>query len=170
MLHALARRRFGARSLRSFAGFAAIALLVTGAGPLSAHEISAGSLLIAHPYVRATPEGARVAAGYALILNEGEEADRLVDVSGEIAGRAEIHEMAVDDKGVMTMRKVAGGLEVPAGGELSLEPGSYHIMFMDLNRPAREGEYFRGTLTFEKAGTVEVEFAVEAMGESSHNH
>lgn len=157
------------RIARSFLSLAAGLVLSIAALPAAAHEISAGSILIAHPYVREVPEGAKVAGGYALILNEGTEPDRLLAVSGEIAGRAEIHEMKVDDKGVMQMRKVEGGLEVPAGGELSLEPGSYHFMFMDLQRRVKEGDTFRGTLTFEKAGTVEIEFAVDAMG-ARHGH
>lgn len=130
----------------------------------AAHDFEAGSIHIGHPWSREAPDGARVAAGYATIRNEGEEADRLVSVSGEIAGRAEIHEMAVDAQGVMTMRPLGEGIEVPAGGEVELRPGSYHIMFLDLSAAPKEGERFTGTLTFEKAGTVEVWFAVEAMG------
>ena len=53
---------------------------------------------------------------------------------------------------------------------MKLEPGSYHIMFMELKAPAVEGVKFPGTLTFEKAGTVKVEFAVEkAGGEADHS-
>lgn len=139
-------------------------LLFALAQPLFAHEFKAGDLVIGHPWSRATPEGAKVAAGYFKISNSGAEADRLVAVTGEIAGRTEIHEMAVDADGVMTMRPLAGGVEIPAGGTVTLEPGGLHVMFMDLKQGAKEGERFKGTLTFEKAGTVDVEFAVDAMG------
>ena len=71
--------------------------------------------------------------------------------------------MSVDGNGVMTMRPVEA-IEIPAGGTAELKPGGFHIMFLDLKMGAVEGERFKGTLTFEKAGTVEVEFAVEAMG------
>ena len=112
-----------------------------------------------------------MAAGYLVISNEGSTSDRLVSATGEIAGKTEIHEMAVDANGVMTMRPLADGLEIPAGGEVKLEPGSFHIMFMDLKRGAKEGETFKGTLTFEKAGTVNVEFSVDAMGGGGgHDH
>ena len=83
--------------------------------------------------------------------------------TGEIAGRVEIHEMAVDDKGVMTMRPLADGLEIPAGGKAELKPGGFHIM----EHGVKEGDVFKGTLTFEKAGTVDVEYAVEAIGGKS---
>lgn len=153
---------------RSLAGFT-LALIMVLSPSLMAHEFKLGEIDIVHPWSRETPQGAKVAAGYVTIVNRGSEADRLVAVTGEIAGRTEIHEMAVDDKGVMTMRPLADGLEIPAGGEVALKPGGYHIMFLDLTGAPRQGERFSGSLTFEKAGTVEVEFAVDAMaGGSGH--
>lgn len=142
---------------------AAAALLIATALPAAAHDYTAGDISIGHPVSRAAPQGAKVAAGYVTLKNGGPEADRLVSATAEIAGRAEIHEMKVDDKGVMTMRPVEG-VDIPAGGEVALKPGSYHLMFLDLTKLPAKGERFAGTLTFEKAGTVEVEFAVEAMG------
>lgn len=150
------------------AGFSLLLLLAL-CQPLLAHDVKAGSLQIDHPWSRATPEGAKVAAGYVTIRNTGAEADRLISASGAIAGKTEIHEMAVDAQGVMTMRPVAG-VEIPAGGSVELKPGSFHIMFMSLKEGAKEGHPFKGSLTFEKAGTVEVEFSVEAMGgKPGHN-
>lgn len=148
---------------------AAVLLLATMQG-LSAHEFKAGTMDIGHPAARATPAGAKVAAGYLKLKNEGTEADRLISVTSEISEKAEIHEMSVDANGVMTMRGLPNGVEIPAGELVELKPGSYHIMFMNISRPLKEGEKFKGSLTFEKAGTVEVEFAVEAMGKSTdHN-
>lgn len=151
-----------------------LAAFVTMPQPLQAHEFKVGEIEIAHPWSRETPEGAKVAAGYLVVRNNGAEADRLVAVTGEIAGRTEIHEMAVDDKGVMTMRPLGQGIEIPAGGEVELKPRSYHLMFMELKSAPKEGESFAGTLTFEKAGTVEVEFSVDAMGggnaHEGHDH
>lgn len=148
--------------------------LAAFAVPASAHDFAAGDLTIDHPWSRATPEGARVAAGYASITNNGSEADRLIEVRSDMAASSEIHEMAVDGNGVMTMRPLADGIEIPAGGEVKLEPGSFHIMFMGPERQFVEGENFAGTLVFEKAGEVEVEFAVEGMGgpggHSGHDH
>lgn len=151
------------RSPRGGLGLAAFALLLAMGQPLAAHDYKVGDLTIDHPWSRATPPGAKVAAGYATIRNDGSQADRLLAVSGDIAGRAEIHEMSVDNKGVMTMRPVQG-IDIPAGGAAELKPGGFHIMFMDLQAGATEGERFKGSLTFEKAGKVEVEFAVQAAG------
>lgn len=156
--------RFRSLSGRTGMAAATMALLLAMSPPSWAHDFKAGDIEIKHPWSRATPAGAKVAAGYVALRNTGSVADRLVSAEGEIAGRTEIHEMAVDGNGVMTMRPLRDGVEIPAGGEVKLEPGSFHIMFMDLNHGAKEGEMFKGTLTFEKTGTVSVEFAVEAMG------
>jgi copper(I)-binding protein len=142
-------------------------LLAVGfaAPTVSAHDFKAGSLTIEHPWARATPLGAKVGGGYLTILNPEAESDRLVAATADVAGRVEIHEMAVVD-GVMRMRPLENGVEVPAGGSVALKPGSYHLMLMDLTRPLKEGESFSGTLTFEKAGKIEVTFAVAPIGAS----
>lgn len=160
------------RSFEERIGIAAFTLLFLFAllQPLLAHEFKAGEIMIDHPWARATPEGAKVAGGFMVLKNMGSEPDRLVSATAEFAGKTEIHEMAVDDKGVMTMRPLADGLAIPAGGEVELKPGGFHVMFMQINRPAVEGEKLKGTLTFEKAGTVEVEFEVQAMGSGMGGH
>jgi hypothetical protein len=147
-------------------GRAALALLLLLAcipGAL-AHEFKVGDLEVGHPWSRATPPGAKVAGGYFSVTNNGSSPDRLLSISTEIADKAELHEMGVKD-GVMTMRPVSGGLEIPAGGKIALKPGGYHLMFIGLKRQPKQGEKFPATLTFEKAGSVTVEFAVESMGE-----
>jgi copper(I)-binding protein len=141
----------------------ALALLFAGLHGALAHEFKIGDLEIDHPWSRATPPGAQVAGGYFTIVNHGSEADRLVSVTSDISAKAEVHEMGVKD-GVMTMRPVEGGVEIPAGGKGELKPGGYHQMLMGLKRPAKQGESFPATLTFEKAGSVTVEFQVEAIG------
>lgn len=139
------------------------------AAPGSAHDFKAGSIAIDHPWSRATPAGAKVAAGYLTIQNPGDTPDRLVSASAEIAGRTEIHEMAVAN-GVMTMRQIDQGVAVPAKGEARLAPAGIHIMFMDLKRQLKQGESFAGVLTFEKAGEVKVEFAVQSIGATQADH
>lgn len=140
-----------------------LAILFVMSQALMAHEFKTGDLELVHPWSRETPHGAKVAAGYVKIVNHGSQPDRLVAASGAIAGRTEIHEMAVDAKGVMTMRPI-DGIEIPAGGEVELKPGGFHIMFLDLKDAKKKGETFAGSLTFEKAGTVAVEFSVDSMG------
>jgi len=142
--------------------------LVVVAFSASAHDFTVGSLHIEHPWSRATPKGASVGAGYLVIENRGATADRLVSVSSAVSERGEIHEMAVTD-GVMRMRPLARGVEIAPGMTAKIEPGGLHIMFPGLKRPLEKGERFKATLNFEKAGAVEVEFVVEAMG-GDHQH
>jgi len=161
--------------MMSIRSIAIAGALLAGLGAQAfAHDFTVGELEIGHPWSRATPQGARVAAGYASIKNNGAEADRLVEVRSDIAASSEVHEMGVDGNGVMTMRPLGDGVEIPAGEEVKLEPGSFHIMFMGPERQLVEGESFAGTLVFEKAGEVAVEFTVEGMGgaagHSGHNH
>ena len=142
----------------------AIALTLFAALPASAHEYKIGKLEIAHPWVRMTPAGAKVGGGYLVIQNDGNEPDRLVSATApDVSDRVEIHEMSVKD-GVMTMRMLPAGVEIPAGAKVALASGGYHLMMQDLKKPLVQGERFKGTLTFEKAGTLNVEFAVEGMG------
>lgn len=131
--------------------------------PANAHDYKVGSLEIGHPWTRATPKGATVGAGYLKITNKGNVADRLTAASFAGAPRVEIHEMAMEG-GTMKMRELKGGLEIKPGATVELKPGGYHIMFMNLPQPLEKGKRIKGTLTFEKAGPVDVEFTVEVIG------
>lgn len=137
--------------------------LAAASGPAAASSVKVGDLTLTAPWTRATPGGAKVAGGYVTITNTGASADRLISGTFTQAGRVEIHEMAMKD-GVMVMRPLADGLEIPAGGTVTLAPGGFHIMFMDLKQPLKEGETVSGTLTFQKAGTVNVTFDVRGIG------
>lgn len=137
---------------------ASLAVLVTA---VAAHEFKAGALLITHPWMRATPAGADVAGGYLGIVNSG-PADRLLGGSLEGARVVEMHDMTTTG-GVMTMRPT-GPLDIPAGGTLTLAPGGRHLMASGLAHAYVPGTMARGTLVFEHAGTVRVEFAVQAVG------
>ncbi|MEA3070860.1 MAG: periplasmic copper chaperone [Alphaproteobacteria bacterium] len=152
---------------RSACFFAAIFTVALTAA--QARDYKAGSIDIADPWSRATPKGATVAAGYVKITNNGSTPDRLIGGSSDIAPTFEVHEMTMED-GVAKMRPVKGGLEIKPGETVELKPGSYHFMFVGLKKPLSPGEHVKGTLTFEKAGSVSVEFDVRAMGASSGNN
>ena len=139
------------------------------AAPALAHDYSVGALKIGHPWSRATPKAAPVGAGFLTVTNTGTTDDRLVSVAAGVSKTVEIHEMAVID-GVMRMRALDRGLTVPAGGSVTLKPGGLHVMFIDLAAPLEAGRAFKGTLTFEKAGPVEVEFQIEGMSMKPMDH
>jgi copper(I)-binding protein len=131
-----------------------------------AHDFKVGSLVIDHPWARATPGGAKVAAGYMTITNKGAAPDRLIGGSLQRAGRIELHEMRMEGD-VMRMRQLPRGLEIKPGQSVKLAPGGYHLMFMGLKAPLKQGERIKGQLTFEKAGTIDIEYAVESIGAKS---
>jgi hypothetical protein len=139
----------------------------------SAGAVRVGALAIEAPWTRATPQGARVAGGYMRITNTGTQPDRLIGGSFPLAGRFEVHEMAMAN-GVMTMRELAKGLEIGPGQTVELKPGGFHVMFMDLREPVRQGAPIQGTLVFERAGTVEITYQVAPVGArapaSGHSH
>jgi copper(I)-binding protein len=151
------------RMLSAFAAsaFAALSLFV----PVTAfaHDYTAGSIHVEHPWSRETPKGAKVAGGYFVIENKGTTPDRLIGGSAEIAGRFEIHEMKMDN-GVMKMRELEKGIEIAPGKTVKFAPGGYHVMLMDLKKAPQQGESFKGTLVFEKAGKMDVKFVVAPIG------
>ncbi|MCB1638191.1 MAG: copper chaperone PCu(A)C [Thiothrix sp.] len=127
--------------------------------PALAGEYQAGTLVISDPYTRTTPPMASVGGGFLGITNSADEADRLTGAQVDFADAVEIHEMSMTD-GIMKMRKLDQGLEIPAQGRVTLEPGGYHLMFIGLGEALKAGEQHAGTLQFEKAGEVAVVFEV----------
>ena len=142
------------------------ALLLVLALPAAAHQYKVGGIVLHHPWARATPPGATVAAAYVEIINKGAEADRLVSVTSPIAEVAEIHDATVVD-GVSKMRRIEGGLEIAAGATVEIKPGGIHIMLMRLKDTLVENVPVKATLIFEKAGAIEVELVVEKVGATS---
>jgi hypothetical protein len=140
--------------------FAAFCLF---ASPAAAQSYTAGTIEISNPWMRATPKGADVAGGYMTLTNKGTEADRLMGGSIEGVKRFEIHSMAMEG-GVAKMRPVEGGLEIKPGQSVTLTPSSFHVMLIGLKQPFQQGQHVKGTLTFQKAGKVDVEFNVQPIG------
>jgi copper(I)-binding protein len=152
------------------------ALLALSGAPVHAQEIKAGDLVITQAWSRATPGGAKIAGGFLTIENKGTAPDRLVSGAGNIVGKVEIHEMAMN-KGVMTMRPLDKGLPIEPGKTVKLAPGGYHLMLMDLKQPFKQGDKVPLTLEFEKAGKVSLSLDVQGVGAqapggaaSGHDH
>lgn len=149
----------------SFAVMAAFAclFLTFSLGSAFANDYKIGDIEITNVWARATPNGAKVAGGFFTIVNHGKDADRLVSLSSELSDKAQIHSMEMAD-GVMKMRHQADGVVIPAGGTVEFKPGSFHVMFMDLDKTLNKGDEFKAKMVFEKAGTVDVVFTVSGIG------
>jgi copper(I)-binding protein len=126
-----------------------------------------GQVSIENAWARATPPGAKIAAGYLTIRNAG-GADRLVSASSPAAEKVETH-VTLKDGDVSRMRQVKG-YDVPAKGKLELSPGGSHLMLVNINAPLKEGDRVPLVLKFETAGEVKTELAVRALGASAHEH
>lgn len=156
-------------------GFALATVSVMGPQAI-AHEYRAKDIQIDHPWARPTITTRQPAAVFFTLKNQGGAADRLIGakVDARFAGGAELH-TTLNDDGVMRMRRLADGLDVPAGATVEVQPGGAHLMLFNLAEPLEDGFRFPVTLVFENAGEVEVVVAVEtpveaapAMDHSAH--
>ncbi len=144
----------------------AVALLaaqMAGAQFARAADYDVGSIHISQPWSRATPKGAASGAGYMTVTNKGTAPDRVSCVSSDVSAQCQIHTMTTEG-GVMKMRPVEGGLEILPGQTITLKPGGFHIMLLDLKHPLEQGQNVKATLKFDHAGTVDVEYPIAGIG------
>ena len=141
--------------------FAVLAALLLAVAPIPAQ---AADIMVMEAFARAsaTPS-AGAAAAYVSVMNHGGD-DRLLGVASPAARTAEIHRTEIVD-GVMKMQSVEA-LEIAAHGKLEMKPGGYHIMFMGLKQPLKQGEEIDLTLRFEKAGELTVKVPVRGVAAS----
>lgn len=141
------------------------------APPLMAAE--ATDLHLSGAWARPMPPGARVGGGYVEIHNAGERSRRLLGASSPRASSMEIHTM-VEVDGVMRMRRLQDGIEIPAGAQISLKPGAEHLMFFNPDPAFAEGEQIPVTLHFDRDESIELRFEVadrsgRTTGEQPHH-
>jgi periplasmic copper chaperone A len=132
-------------------------------------ELTVGALKITGAWAKAMLPGQPVGGGYLTIENTGAEPDRLVSARASVTPDLQIHEMKMEGD-VMKMRALPDGLDIPAGGKVELKPGGYHLMFMEVKTPFKQGDLLKVTLKFEKAGEVEVALPVEAADATGPGH
>lgn len=115
---------------------------------------SGGSVTTADAWARPGSAGAETAA-YVTITNTGSAADTLTSASSPSAGSVELHESSTDASGMMGMHPI-DGVEIPAGGSVTLEPGGKHLMVMGLTSDLVVGGTLDLDLVFQNAGTIKV--------------
>ncbi len=126
-------------------------------------DVPGSVITVTHPWSRETAEGQEVGGAFLTISNDGDAPDRLLGGSTPVAAEVQVHTVDMDD-GVMRMRQLESGLDIPAGETVTLKPGSFHIMLMGLKQPLKQGEMVPLTLEFEQAGPLEVELMVQPIG------
>lgn len=136
--------------------------LMAMASASSAHEATKNGVTLSHAWIRATPSGATVGAAFMEIKTDDKTADKLIGVATPVAARPEIHTHIMDGN-VMKMRKIEGIELKPATSHI-LKPMGDHLMLIELKQPLKEGDLVKLTLTFEKAGSIEIDATVEPAG------
>lgn len=131
----------------------------TLASPGYAQTSSSGTIAVEHAWARATPQGARTAAAYMTLINQGAVDDRLLGASTPAAANVQFHS-ETNDNGVIRMRRLPT-VDVAPGRTVTFKPGAIHVMMIGLKRQLKEGQTFLLTLDFEKTGKVEVTIPIE---------
>jgi copper(I)-binding protein len=147
---------------------ASIVLACCAAGAIA--QAQQPAIAVTDVWARPTVQGQTTGGGYLRIQNKGSSGDRLLHARSSVAAGVELHTMTMDG-GVMRMRRVES-IDIPAAGVVELKPGGLHLMLTGLKEPLSAGTPFPLTLTFEKAGAVEVQGTVAAPGHhrSEHGH
>jgi copper(I)-binding protein len=151
-----------------FATIAATVIAIFVSVNAMAADYKIGSLEIMGPWSRATPKGASTAIGYMTIKNNGTTPDRLIGGSVDFANDFQLHSMTLED-GVSKMRELKS-VDVGPGQTIEFKPGGSHVMFVGVTHPLSQGEHVKGTLVFERAGTVQIEYDVQGIGAQSGPH
>jgi len=144
-------------------------LMLAAIGALSMQAAWAANISVSDAWARATMPGQKVSGAYMQIQSDADA--KLISVSSPAVPRVEVHEMKMDGD-VMRMREVQA-IDLPKGKTVSLEPGGYHIMLMNLPKPIAAGEVIPLTLTIESGGkrqTVEVKAEARAAGGAMQDH
>ena len=153
---------------------AGIAFALSVSASAAGTEYKAGSIEIMNPWSRTTPKGAKTAVGYMTIKNNGTTSERLLGGSTDVSETFQLHSMVMEN-GIAKMRELPN-VEIKPGETIEFKPGGSHTMFVNLKHPLTKGERVNGTLIFERAGKVQIEYSVEGIGaqnasqETNHTH
>ena len=145
-----------------------LAAALTLASTALARDYVQGNIHIMKPWSRPLPAVSVNGAAYMTLVNKGKETDKLISISTPAARKAELHNHILEG-GMMKMRPVEA-IAITPGEPSIMQSGGLHIMLMGLTEPLVEGNSFPLTLTFERAGSIEVEVMIFEPGETGHGH
>lgn len=126
------------------------------------------TLIISDAWVRATPPGKMMTAGYASLENVSKDVITITGVSAEVAGHTSLHETRIE-RDRSTMRPVAK-LSIKAGERVSLKPGGLHIMLMKLSEPLTDGQSIDICLELENNDSLCSAFSVTRHRKAEYHH
>ena len=144
------------------------ALLVIALTLVASASVASDNLVISDAWVRATPPGKIMTAGYASIENMSNDVITITGVSAEVAGHTSLHETRIE-RDRSTMRPVAQ-LSIEPGERISLKPGGLHIMLMKLSEPLTDGQSIDICLELENNDSLCSAFSVAKHRKAAHHH
>lgn len=137
-----------------------IAFVVSGHAQAQTSALS--TIRVENAWARATPARAKTGAAYVAVINNGGSVDRLLSATTPVAQKVQFH-TETEDNGISRMRELRS-VEIDPGAKVIFKPGDMHMMIVGLKQPLKEGETFPLTLTFEKAGKIDVTVSVAKVG------
>lgn len=141
--------------------FAAFALTILAGSPAFAAGSAADSVTVNDPYVRLLPAGQNVTGAFMVFKNAGDKDHKVVKADNPISEVTELH-THVNEGGMMKMRPVKD-IEIKAKGEAVLQPGSLHIMLINLKKTLKEGDSVPITITFEDGSSKKFDATVRKI-------
>jgi len=144
----------------------ALLLALVSSGQVCAQTSVPNTIVVEHPWARATPAGTMIGATYLTLTNSGSTGDRLLSATTPVADKIQFHSVS-EENGVSRMREMRA-VEVVPGAKVTFSPGGMHIMLVGLKQPLKEGQVFPLTLNFEKASKVDVMVSVAKVGAMQH--
>jgi periplasmic copper chaperone A len=118
-------------------------------------------IFVSNAWVQAMPPSQTTTAAYMTIANNSQKEAVLVSASSDIAGAVEIHQMS-DMNGMMNMAMVAN-IHIPAQGKVTLKPGGYHVMLIDLKKPVNKDDIVPIILHFQDGTVIVVNAKVNSI-------
>ncbi|MFD3744319.1 copper chaperone PCu(A)C [Nocardia sp. NPDC058633] len=162
-----AARRLGAATALSV--LAVFATACSSSEPAPDAPVAGGDrITMSDQWIKAADSG--MSAAFGNLRNTGDAPVTLVAATSPASDRVEIHEVVPDSTGAKTMRPKAGGITIPAHGEVTLRPGAEHLMFMDLRQPLRTGTETSLTLTFDDGSSTVVRAQVRDFAGGNENY
>lgn len=104
---------------------------------------------------------------YMTVRNDGVEADKILSAASPMAKRVEVHTHLMEN-GIMKMRHVAGGVDIPTKSDVAFESGGLHLMVFGLDKGLQKGDEFPLKIMFEKAGMIEIKARLQGMKPMKH--
>lgn len=144
--------------------------IIGALGTLFFSAAALAQLSAVEPWARATVPAQKAAGAFVQLKSEKDAV--LLGAETSAAGVVEIHEMRMDGD-MMRMRQI-GALKLPAGQTVSLQPGGYHFMLLDLKQPLNPGTKIPLRLRFQENGkfpqTLDVQVEVRNLDGTAIRH